>query len=206
MATEEFNVSAMTKNAPASERFLELRNIQKWFGGVHALRGIDLALNLGEAYHLLGENGCGKSTVIKIMSGAIAPSEGEIILDGRSYTALDPIQSLGAGIETVYQDLSLIPNLTLAENVSLSEHLVGVHGRLARLFDRSRLRQTAERALSTVGLPTDEHRVDPDAAEVVDDHADPHVGAVREEVVEQRGLARAQKAGQDSDGEFFRGI
>ncbi|WP_245446046.1 sugar ABC transporter ATP-binding protein [Metarhizobium album] len=155
MAIEEFNVSAMTKNAPASERFLELRNIQKWFGGVHALRGIDLALNLGEAYHLLGENGCGKSTVIKIMSGAIAPSEGEIILDGRSYTALDPIQSLGAGIETVYQDLSLIPNLTVAENVALSEQLVGAHGRLARLFDRSRLRQTAERALSTVGLPTD---------------------------------------------------
>jgi simple sugar transport system ATP-binding protein len=136
-------------------RFLELRNIQKWFGGVHALRGIDLALDLGQAYHLLGENGCGKSTVIKIMSGAIEPSEGEIILGGHSFASMTPIQSLAAGIETVYQDLSLIPNLTVAENVALSEQLVRSNGRLARLFDRGRLRQTAERALAAVGLPTD---------------------------------------------------
>jgi len=136
-------------------RFLELRNIQKWFGGVHALRGIDLTLDLGQAYHLLGENGCGKSTVIKIVSGAIAPSGGEIVLDGETFTSLTPIQSLAAGIETVYQDLSLIPNLTVAENVALSEQLVAGHGALARLFDRGRLRETAERALATVGLPTD---------------------------------------------------
>lgn len=136
-------------------RFLELRSIHKRFGGVHALRGIDLTLDLGEAYHLLGENGCGKSTVIKIMSGAHAPSEGEIVLDGRTHTSLTPIQSLAAGIETVYQDLSLIPNFTVAENVALNEQLVSAGGRLARLFDRNRLRQTAEKALATVGLPSD---------------------------------------------------
>ena len=137
-----------------SNRFLELRNIHKRYGGVHALRGIDLTLDLGEAYHLLGENGCGKSTVIKIMSGAHAPSEGEIVLDGEVYAALTPIQSLAAGIETVYQDLSLIPNLTVAENVALNEQLVGANGKLARIFDRGRLRQTAEKALATVGLPS----------------------------------------------------
>src|SRR5690606_26187789 len=107
------------------------------------------------AYHLLGENGCGKSTVIKIVSGAIAPSGGEIVLDGETFTSLTPIQSLAAGIETVYQDLSLIPNLTVAENVALSEQLVAGQGALARLFDRGRLRETAERALATVGLPAD---------------------------------------------------
>ncbi len=83
-------MSTTTKNGTSSDRspdrFLELRNIHKRFGGVHALRGIDLTIDLGQAYHLLGENGCGKSTVIKIMSGAHAPSEGEIILDGNSYT------------------------------------------------------------------------------------------------------------------------
>ncbi len=136
-------------------RFLELRNIQKWFGGVHALRGIDLALDLGQAYHLLGENGCGKSTVIKIMSGAIAPSAGEIILEGQSRAAMTPIQSLSAGIETVYQDLSLLPNLTVAENVALSEQLVSGKGRLARFFNRTRLLETAREALATVGLPND---------------------------------------------------
>lgn len=148
-------MSANPNSEPRSSRFLELRNIQKWFGGVHALRGINLTLELGQAYHLLGENGCGKSTVIKIMSGAIEPSSGEIVLDGQTFSSLTPIQSLSAGIETVYQDLSLLPNLTVAENVALNEQLVRGNGRLARLFDRTRLRQTAEKALATVGLPTD---------------------------------------------------
>lgn len=146
-------------NAPVSRdtaprAFLELRGIHKRFGGVHALRGVGFSIVPGEAYHLLGENGCGKSTVIKIMSGAHAPDEGEIVLEGRSFRALNPIQSLAAGIETVYQDLSLLPNLTVAENVALNEQLVAHGGRLARLFDRGRLRRTAEAALEVVGLPT----------------------------------------------------
>src|SRR5690606_25109264 len=130
-------------------------NIHKRFGGVHALRGVDLTIDLGEAYHLLGENGCGKSTVIKIMSGAHGPSEGEIILDGNTYTSLNPIQSLAAGIETVYQDLSLIPNLTVAENVALNEQLVEGNGRLFRRLNLKKLYETAERALTAVGLPSD---------------------------------------------------
>jgi simple sugar transport system ATP-binding protein len=89
------------------------------------------------------------------MSGAHAPTSGEIILDGESFSSLTPIQSLAAGIETVYQDLSLLPNLTVAENVALNEQLVNGNGRLARLFDRKRLKETAERALAAAGLPTD---------------------------------------------------
>ena len=153
--TRDSGVSNTANVEQRSAPFLELRNIEKWFGGVNALRGIDLTLDLGQAYNLLGENGCGKSTVIKIMSGALEPSDGEIILDGVHFAKLTPIQSLGAGIETVYQDLSLIPNLTVAENVALSEQLVRSGGRLLRLFDRTRLRRTAEQALTTVGLPTD---------------------------------------------------
>jgi len=148
-------VAAQADQARHSKVFLELRNIQKWFGGVHALRGIDLTLRSGEAYHLLGENGCGKSTVIKIMSGAHAPTSGEIVLGGETFTSLTPIQSLRAGIETVYQDLSLLPNLTVAENVALNEQLVDANGRLARLFDRKRLKETAQKALAAAGLPTD---------------------------------------------------
>ncbi|WP_036238344.1 sugar ABC transporter ATP-binding protein [Martelella sp. AD-3] len=144
----------MSGSSSSEEPFLELRGIHKRYGGVHALRGVDMSIRLGEAYHLLGENGCGKSTVIKVMSGAIAPSEGAIILDGEKHNMLTPIRSLSAGIETVYQDLSLIPNLSVAENVALSEQLVMGGGRLARLFDRSRLRETATRALEAVELPT----------------------------------------------------
>ena len=140
--------------AQQSSPLLELRNIQKRFGGVHALRGVDLMIQPGRVYHLLGENGCGKSTVIKIMSGAHAPSSGEIILAGQSFNALTPIQALAAGIETVYQDLSLLPNLSVAENVAFNEQLVRANGRLARLFDRKRLMETAAQALKSVGLPT----------------------------------------------------
>ena len=148
-------MSAHSDCQSVQRHFLELHNIQKWFGGVHALRGVDLTLELGEAYHLLGENGCGKSTVIKIMSGAIAPSEGDILLEGQRFSQMTPLQSLSAGIETVYQDLSLLPNLTVAENVAMGEQLVSGNGRLSRVFNRSRLRETAQRALETVGLPTD---------------------------------------------------
>ncbi|RKE79374.1 monosaccharide ABC transporter ATP-binding protein (CUT2 family) [Rhizobium sp. AG855] len=148
-------VIAMQTNIEQPAELLRLNNIQKWFGGVHALRGINLTLARGQVYHLLGENGCGKSTVIKIMSGAHPPSAGEIILEGKSFPALTPIQSLSAGIETVYQDLSLLPNMTVAENVALTEQLVSAGGRLARIFRRSQMHETAARALAAVGLPTD---------------------------------------------------
>lgn len=146
---------AMQRSVEQPTELLRLNNIEKWFGGVHALRGINLTLARGQVYHLLGENGCGKSTVIKIMSGAHPPSAGEIVLEGKSYAALTPIQSLAAGIETVYQDLSLLPNLTVAENVALTEQLVSSGGRLARLFNRSQMQETAARALAAVGLPND---------------------------------------------------
>ncbi|BDA83172.1 sugar ABC transporter ATP-binding protein [Aureimonas sp. SA4125] len=140
-------------NSPRPDgNFLELRGIQKRFGGVHALRGVDMAIRSGEAYHLLGENGCGKSTVIKIMSGAHAPSEGDIFLDGTRHAALTPLMALEAGIETVYQDLSLLPNLTVEENVALGEQLVHGGGRLLRRLDRARLSVTAVHAVEEVGL------------------------------------------------------
>ena len=143
------------KIAPAPA-FLKVQGIHKRFGGVHALRGIDLCIERGEIYHLLGENGCGKSTLIKIISGAQPPDEGIIWLDGTAFSSLTPIEALTAGIETVYQDLSLIPNMTVAENVALSQQLVRYEGRLARRLDRPALRSTARRALASVDLATDD--------------------------------------------------
>lgn len=140
----------------AAAPFLEVSGIHKRFGGVHALRGIDLTIERGRIYHLLGENGCGKSTIIKIISGAQPPDEGTILLEGREYSALTPITALAAGIETVYQDLSLLPNLTVAENVALSEQLVRAQGRLMTRFDDALMRTTARRALTSAGLPADD--------------------------------------------------
>ena len=147
----------MFQSQSEQTHFLELRGIHKRFGGVHALRGVDMKIDPGEAYHLLGENGCGKSTAIKVISGVHAPSEGEILLDGKSYSHLSPIQALEAGIETVYQDLSLLPNLTVEENIALGEQLVSGKGRLMRRLDRVQLSETAAEAIRNVGLePTRE--------------------------------------------------
>lgn len=145
----------MAGSAPQVAPFLELQGIHKRFGGVHALKGVDLKIEQGKAYHLLGENGCGKSTVIKIMSGAHDPTEGEILLDGVRYDRLTPMMSLEAGIETVYQDLSLLPNLTVAENIGLGAQLVAGRGRLLRGLDRKALDASSKQALARVGLNAD---------------------------------------------------
>nr|WP_321982556.1 sugar ABC transporter ATP-binding protein [uncultured Cohaesibacter sp.] len=135
--------------------FLEVRGIHKRFGGVHALRGIDLCIHPGQIYHLMGENGCGKSTLIKIISGAQPADEGEILIGGEEISSLDPLGALRNGIETVYQDLSLLPNLTVTENIALTEQLVAADGKLTRGLDLGKLKETATRALKSVNLPTD---------------------------------------------------
>jgi simple sugar transport system ATP-binding protein len=148
--------SGITMNEhQASEPLLQVVGVHKRFTGVHALRGVTLSFARGQIYHLLGENGCGKSTLIKIISGAQPPDEGELVIEGARYARLSPLQALAAGIETVYQDLSLLPNLSVAENVALTAELAEHDGRLARTFDRRVLFSTARRALEAVGLPSD---------------------------------------------------
>ncbi|HEY4298927.1 MAG TPA: sugar ABC transporter ATP-binding protein [Paraburkholderia sp.] len=141
--------------AASAGPFLEVTGIHKRFTGVHALRGVTLSFARGQIYHLLGENGCGKSTLIKIISGAQPPDEGELIVEGVRHARLNALEALAAGIETVYQDLSLLPNMSIAENVALTGELAAHEGRLARRFDRRALARTAARALEAVGLPGD---------------------------------------------------
>ncbi|MGY6550194.1 MAG: sugar ABC transporter ATP-binding protein [Roseinatronobacter sp.] len=141
--------------APAAPIFLETRALTKRFGGVQALRGVDLAIRSGGLYHLLGENGCGKSTLIKIISGAQPPSSGDVVIKGTVWPVLDPITAQEAGIETVYQDFSLLPNLTVAENIALTRQLVATRGRLLAGLGGAQMSQLAREALATVGLPQD---------------------------------------------------
>ncbi len=144
---------------PSTPPFLEVRNVRKSFGGVRALKDVSLVIEAGEVYHLMGENGCGKSTLIKIISGAQMADAGQIVIDGAPVgtTAgdLGAIGALRAGIETVYQDLSLLPNLSVAENIALTGQLVESEGRLARRLDVAGLYDTAARALAEVHLPAD---------------------------------------------------
>lgn len=140
----------------ASEPLLQIIDVHKRFTGVYALRGVTLSFARGQIYHLLGENGCGKSTLIKIISGAQPPDEGELVIEGARYAQLSPLQALAAGIETVYQDLSLLPNMSVVENVALTAELAEHGGRLARTLDRRALAERAARALAAVGLAGDD--------------------------------------------------
>jgi len=138
----------------STQPLLKLEHIVKTFGGVRALRGVSLEIAAGQTYHLLGENGSGKSTLIKIVSGAQPPDSGTITVRGKKYGKLDALTALEAGIETVYQDLSLFPNLSVAENVALSSQLVAQKGRLARPLSWAMLGRVAGAALEKVGLPS----------------------------------------------------
>jgi len=139
--------------------FLELKDIRKSFGGVKALKGVSFSIESGRIYHLMGENGCGKSTLIKILSGAQKADAGQILIDGKPMGEcagdIGPIGALRAGIETVYQDLSLLPNLSVAENVALTQQLVDSGGKLGRRLNLAALRDCATRALAEIHLPTD---------------------------------------------------
>src|SRR6266850_2384967 len=107
--------------------FLEMSGISKRFGGVRALRDVDLTLEVGEVHCLVGENGSGKSTLIKIISGVEAPEPGgRIAICGKEYPKLNPVYSTHCGIQVIYQDLSLFPNLNVAENIAMPHHLDGL--------------------------------------------------------------------------------
>ncbi len=105
-------------DAPAA--VLEVRGLVKQFPGVRALDGVDLDVRPGEVHCLLGPNGAGKSTLIKCVSGAVEPTEGEILLGGEPLPTGDPAASLGLGVATIYQELDLVEDLTVAQSVFLA--------------------------------------------------------------------------------------
>ena len=100
---------------------LEMRGIRKQFPGVLALDGVDLTLNAGEVHILLGENGAGKSTLMKILSGAYRKDAGEIVINGERAEIQSPRDALARGIRIIYQELNLIPRLSVAENIFLGD-------------------------------------------------------------------------------------
>lgn len=102
---------------------VSMRDIQKAFGGVRALKGVDLDIYLGEVHALVGDNAAGKSTLIKTLSGALRPDAGTITFDGKEVTIEDPRHAKALGIETVYQDLALADNLDVPANVFLGREM-----------------------------------------------------------------------------------
>lgn len=103
------------------DNLIELRNIGKEYRGAHAVRDVSFGVRRGEVHALLGENGAGKSTLTKILAGAVQPSQGQILLEGRPVSFATPHDALGHGIAMVYQETSLVPSLTVAQNLYLGD-------------------------------------------------------------------------------------
>ena len=133
------------------EALLEATGVAKSYGAVQALRGIDFRIRRGETVALVGDNGAGKSTFVKILSGVTQPTSGTIRFAGKpvSIDSTDVAHELG--IETVYQDLGLCPNLTVADNIFLGRELTRGIGPL-RFLDRGAMRRAAAEVLPTLSV------------------------------------------------------
>lgn len=136
-----------------TEPLLEARGLTKRYGQVQALQGADFTAYPGEVVALIGDNGAGKSTLVKALSGALRPDGGEILLDGRVVHLDSPLSAQRLGIETVYQDLALAPDLDAAANLHLGRELyLGGILRPLNILDRGAMRRAAREAFAELGI------------------------------------------------------
>lgn len=133
---------------------LEVEALSKSFGSTHALQGVTFSCGRGEIHGLVGENGAGKSTLLKILAGVFPPDSGEIRLNGERVRSFSPATAGKHGISIIYQEFSLIPALTVAENIHIGREPAGRFGRL----DRAQMREAARAALARLGLAIDPDR------------------------------------------------
>jgi fructose transport system ATP-binding protein len=138
------------------EPVLSARGLVKTFGRVVGLDGVDLDLYPGEVLAVIGDNGAGKSTLIKCLTGALVPDSGEMRLDGQLVHFKRPQDSRDAGIETVYQQLAVIPALDIASNLYLAreERRPGPLGSVFRMLDKKGMKERAGRAVQDLGIQT----------------------------------------------------
>ncbi|MCO6452885.1 MAG: sugar ABC transporter ATP-binding protein [Caldilineales bacterium] len=138
----------MSDQSNYAQPLLQMTNIHKSFGRVQALRGIDFDIGYGEVVGLCGDNGAGKSTLIKVISGYHQADEGQILLEGQPVNIKSPHESRALGIETVYQDQALAPQLSIARNIFMGREPTTVLG----LMDRKTMARQSMEALTGLGL------------------------------------------------------
>jgi fructose transport system ATP-binding protein len=134
-------LKVVESTAPQRPLVMQASGLVKRYGQVTALDGADFELRAGEILAVIGDNGAGKSSLIKCLSGATVPDAGEIRLDGAPVHFRSPIDARRAGIETVYQDLAVAPAMTIAENLFLGREVrrTSVLGRLLRMLDKQKM-------------------------------------------------------------------
>ena len=134
----------------AGQPLLDLKDITRRFGAIEALRGVSFSVRRGEVVALLGDNGAGKSTLVKIIAGGLEPSSGRMTFDGVERTFASPAAAKAAGIETVYQDLSLCTNVDVVANFfmgrELTKNVVGI-----RVLDEKTMEDICAKAIAAAG-------------------------------------------------------
>jgi simple sugar transport system ATP-binding protein len=138
---------------------IEIRNLQKWYSGVHALKNVSLDIYPNEALGLVGDNGAGKSTLINILSGTQKPDGGEIRLEGQPVRFSNPRDAMDRGIETIYQYNSMVPTMTIARNVFIGREPLKMSVFGIGILDQERMRSESVKAIADVDL----HLRSPDA-------------------------------------------
>jgi simple sugar transport system ATP-binding protein len=138
---------------------ISVKNLHKWYSGVHALKGVSLDIMPGEALGLIGDNGAGKSTLINILSGLLRQDEGEIVIEGKPARITNPKDSMALGIETIYQYNSMVPTMTIARNVFIGREPKKWSIAGLGILDERKMRDDAVKAIADVDL----HLRSPDA-------------------------------------------
>ncbi len=148
----------MSEHMTADEKrpVLSARGLVKTYGPVVAIDGVDIDLYSGEILAIIGDNGAGKSTIIKCLTGAETPDMGTIEVDGKPVVFHRPQDARAAGIETVYQNLSLAPDLDITANMFLAREIrrPGVLGKVFRMLDKAEMRRQAKQNVSDLGIRT----------------------------------------------------
>ncbi|NLG71913.1 MAG: sugar ABC transporter ATP-binding protein [Chloroflexi bacterium] len=141
---------------------VEMRNIKKSFGAVQALRGVDLVLNKNEVLGLVGDNAAGKSTLMKVLSGAYIPDEGEILIEGQPVHFSNPMDARRMGIEMVYQDYALANNLDVSANVFLGREVVKYRVGPFQVMDYHQMEEETRELLTrlNIRLPSVKQKVE----------------------------------------------
>lgn len=142
-----------------SKPIIQVKNLHKWYSGVHALKGVTLDVQRGEALGLVGDNGAGKSTLINILSGLHQQDEGEIIVEGQPVRISNPKDAMALGIETIYQYNSMVPIMSIARNMFIGREPLKFSIAGIGWLDEAKMREESVQAIADVDL----HLRSPDA-------------------------------------------
>ena len=138
---------------PSADALIRCESLEKWYGGVHALKGVDFHAERAEVVGLVGDNGAGKSTLIKILSGAHQPDSGQIFVEGKEVRLASPKVAMSLGVETIYQYTAMVPQMSIARNIfigrePLTRWRIGGIG----LMDNAKMAEHAVKSLTNIDL------------------------------------------------------